>query len=104
MISTLYEPFRHWSENGSVYILSDTHFDDDDCKIMDPNWIDPNEQVRILNSVIMKNDTFVCLGDVGKPEYVKQLKVKKRFCFLAIMIEEASIQGYLMRYMRGRFL
>ena len=23
MISTLYEPFRHWSENGSVYILSD---------------------------------------------------------------------------------
>ena len=30
MISTLYEPFRHWSENGSVYILSDTHFDDDE--------------------------------------------------------------------------
>ena len=58
MISTLYEPFRHWSENGSVYILSDTHFDDDDCKIMDPNWIDPNEQVRILNSAIMKNDTI----------------------------------------------
>ena len=82
MISTLYEPFRHWSENGSVYILSDTHFDDDDCKIMDPNWIDPNEQVRILNSVIMKNDTFVCLGDVGKPEYVKQLRVRKKILLL----------------------
>ena len=23
MIATLYEPFRHWSEGGSVYILSD---------------------------------------------------------------------------------
>ena len=23
MIVTLYEPFRHWSEGGSVYILSD---------------------------------------------------------------------------------
>ena len=82
MISTLYEPFRHWSENGSVYILSDTHFDDDDCKLMDPNWIDSAEQVRILNSVIMKNDTFVCLGDVGKPEYVKQLKVRKKILLL----------------------
>lgn len=29
MIPTLYEPFRHWSENGSVYILSDLHFDDE---------------------------------------------------------------------------
>ena len=26
MIPTLYEPFRHWSEKGSVYILSDLHF------------------------------------------------------------------------------
>lgn len=23
MIPTLYEPFRHWSEGGSVFILSD---------------------------------------------------------------------------------
>lgn len=28
MILTLYEPFRHWSDGGSVYILSDLHFDD----------------------------------------------------------------------------
>ena len=30
MILTLYEPFRHWSETGSVYILSDPHFGDSD--------------------------------------------------------------------------
>lgn len=59
MISTLYEPFRHWSEGGSVFILSDTHFDDADCKLMDPNWITPEEQVRIINSVVGKGDTFV---------------------------------------------
>ena len=29
MILTLYEPFRHWSDDGSVYILSDLHFDDE---------------------------------------------------------------------------
>ena len=82
MISTLYEPFRHWSENGSVYILSDTHFNDSDCKIMDPDWIEPDEQVSILNSIIMKNDTFVCLGDVGSPEYIKKLMVKKKILLL----------------------
>ena len=45
MITTLYEPFRHWSEGGSVYILSDLHFSDSDCKLMDPNWITPEEQL-----------------------------------------------------------
>lgn len=38
---TLYEPFRHWSENGSVYILSDPHLGDSDCKLMNPGWIEP---------------------------------------------------------------
>ncbi|MBP3507937.1 MAG: hypothetical protein J6K43_16260 [Lachnospiraceae bacterium] len=35
MIPTLYEPFRHWSDGGSVYILSDLHFDDEDCKFLE---------------------------------------------------------------------
>lgn len=48
MILTLYEPFRHWSETGSVYILSDPHFGDSDCKLMDPGWIEPEEQVARL--------------------------------------------------------
>ena len=43
MIPTLYEPFRHWSDGGSVYILSDLHFDDEDCKFMSPDWITPEE-------------------------------------------------------------
>ena len=78
MIKTLYEPFRHWSETGSVYILSDPHFDDADCKLMDPNWISPEEQVEIINRIVYKNDTFVCLGDVGDPEYAKMIKARKK--------------------------
>ena len=38
MIPTLYEPLSHWSDGGSVYILSDLHFDDEDCKFMSPDW------------------------------------------------------------------
>ena len=48
MILTLYEPFRHWSETGSVYILSDPHLGDSNCKLMDPGWIEPEEQVTRL--------------------------------------------------------
>lgn len=82
MIPTLYEPFRHWSEGGSVYILSDLHFDDLDCKLMDPGWITPQEQLAIINKNVMKGDTFVCLGDVGAPEYVKEIKARKKILIL----------------------
>ena len=61
MISTLYETFQHWSVGGSVYILSDLHFDDEDCKLMSSDWITPQEQLEIINKMVMPSDTFVCL-------------------------------------------
>ena len=82
MINTLYEPFRHWSEGGSVYILSDLHFDDADCKLMDPYWIEPQEQVEMINKLVKKSDTFICLGDVGNPEYLKDIKAGKKILLL----------------------
>ena len=78
MIPTLYEPFRHWSDGGSVYILSDLHFDDEDCKFMSPDWVTPEEQLSIINGIVMKNDTFICLGDVGKPEYTGPLFIAEK--------------------------
>ena len=78
MIPTLYEPFRHWSDGGSVYILSDLHFDDEDCKFMSPGWVTPEEQLSIINGIVMKNDTFICLGDVGKPEYTGPLFIAEK--------------------------
>lgn len=74
MIPTLYKIFQHWSATGSVYIFSDPHFRDSDCKLMDPNWIEPDEQVDIINKMVYKSDTFVCLGDVGNPDYAKQIR------------------------------
>ena len=82
MIATLYEPFRHWSESGSVYILSDLHFDDEDCKLMSPDWITPLEQIEIINKTVMPSDTFVCLGDVGKAEYIKRIRARKKILIL----------------------
>ena len=76
MIHTLYDSFKHWSEKGSVYICSDTHFDDSDCKLMDPLWITPQEHIKNL-SCAHKNDTLIHLGDVGNPTYLKSLKCYK---------------------------
>ena len=76
MIKTLYKCFQHWSEKGSVYLISDTHFDDIDCKLMDKNWITPEEHIKKL-STITKNDTLIHLGDVGNPEYLNKLKCRK---------------------------
>ena len=82
MIPTLYEPFRHWSDGGSVWILSDTHFDDADCKFMDANWITPEEQIKRINDVCKKSDTLVHLGDVGDPKYVPMIKARKKILIL----------------------
>jgi len=82
MIPSLYEPFKKWAETGSIYILSDLHLDDADCKLMDENWISPNEQIDIINSIIMKNDTFICLGDVGQANYIKRIKASRKILLL----------------------
>ena len=94
MILTLYEPFRHWSETGSVYILSDPHFGDSDCRLMNPGWIEPEEQVARINALVMKNDTFVCLGDVGDPSYVKQIKARKKILLLGNHDKKKDYKAY----------
>lgn len=57
MIKTLYPIFQKWSEKGSVWIISDTHFEDDDCLFMDPNWLTPEEHIKKLSLYIGKNVT-----------------------------------------------
>lgn len=78
MISMLYEKFKEWSDSGSIYIISDTHFEDSDCKLMDPNWITPEQHIHNINSVVSKNDTLICLGDCGNPEWFDKIKAKRK--------------------------
>lgn len=93
MIPTLYEPFRHWSHGGSVYILSDLHFGDNACILMDPNWISPEEQVEIINKKVFKNDTFICLGDVGVPKYVQMIRARKKILILGNHDTKGAYRG-----------
>lgn len=77
MIPTLYDKFKPWSANGSIYIISDTHFEDADCKLMDSNWVSPQEHIDNIKKYVHKNDTLIHLGDVGNPEWLNQIKAYK---------------------------
>lgn len=76
MIKALYEKFQPWSDGGSVWLISDPHFNDSDCKHMDPNWPEPKEYVKGINECIYKNDTLICLGDCGDPKYFDWIKCR----------------------------
>ena len=85
MITSLYNCFKHWSKTGSVYIYSDMHFSDaEHFKLLKannnvPEGINTVEdldeyQIKCINEVVHKNDTLICLGDVGNVKLVKRLK------------------------------
>ena len=86
MISILYDIFKKWSAKGSVYIISDPHFSDQESfelraknnKI--PDYIKTVEElydfiISNVNKVAHKNDCLIVLGDVGNIECIAKLKV-----------------------------
>lgn len=78
MIKSLYPKLQYLSETGSIYIISDTHFDDFDCKYMDPDWITPEEHIEKIKKIVNKgNNTLIHLGDVGNPKYLEQIRAYK---------------------------
>lgn len=78
MIQGLYEPFREWSNGGTIWLLSDPHFNDDDTKLMNKNWISPDEHVERINNTIHGNDTLICLGDCGSLSYIQKIKCRRK--------------------------
>lgn len=73
----LYPCFKHWLEYDSIWIISDTHFDDFSCKYIDPNWITPEEHIQILKKELNKQTLLIHLGDVGDASYLDELKCYK---------------------------
>lgn len=76
MIKTLYPEFRRWSEKGSVWLVSDTHFDDSDREYMGYE-VSTEEHFQYIIETCHKNDTLIHLGDVGNKEYFKRIKSHK---------------------------
>ena len=99
MILTLYEPFRHWSETGSVYILSNPHLGDSDCKLMDPGWIEPEEQVARINAVVGRS--LPSIDNVDALSELFRVPIDKIICGnRGYQPEQRSIYYRLKTYMK----
>lgn len=72
MIEQLYKCFQHWSEEGTVWVYSDPHFNDEEASGY--GRISDEEQLQKINSKVGKNDTILLLGDVGDVEFVRKIK------------------------------
>lgn len=74
MYKGLYDNFKHWFHGGQVYFYSDSHFSDEEMKLIRHNYISDEEQIKRINSKIGKLDTLVILGDVGNKEWLKRIR------------------------------
>lgn len=73
MIKQFYKDFQWIGAEGTVWIISDTHFHESDI-IAGMNRISDESFVKLINSKIGKNDYLIHLGDVGDLSYMEQIK------------------------------
>lgn len=78
MIKSLYPIFQKWSDGCSVWIISDTHFDDPDCEYINPNWPHPMKLVNMISKKVGRLDTLIHLGDVGNPQYMRHIHCARK--------------------------
>lgn len=81
-IAGLYKAFDHWHNEGTLWIISDTHFGDADIRHGFPDRPADDELVKRINSYVGRKDTLIMLGDVGDVSYVKQLRAKYKILIM----------------------
>lgn len=74
MIQGLYDIFAHWHKQGTVWIYSDTHFNDKELSEGVAARPSAEEHLKLINSKVGKKDTLILLGDVGDIEIARRLK------------------------------
>ena len=79
MIEGLYKCFDHWHKEGTVWLYSDTHFNEDEDlrRVPFPNRPSAEEQIKMINSKVGRKDHLILLGDVGDIECARRLRGHK---------------------------
>lgn len=71
----VYEIFlNEWKDLQTCWIISDTHFGEDDLKSGFFNRPSDDDLIKLINSKVGKKDLLIILGDCGDIEYIKKLK------------------------------
>ena len=73
-IAGLYPFTNRWHAEGTLWCISDTHFNDEDLALGIQCRPNADELVKAINTKVGRRDTLLHLGDVGDIEYVKQLR------------------------------
>ena len=74
MIEGLYKCFSHWGQRGGVWVISDTHFGEDDLKAAFSMRPSDEQLLKQINSKVGKAGVLIHLGDVGDLDYARRLK------------------------------
>lgn len=73
----LYDIFQQeWEQYHNIWIISDTHFDDQELYVGTKHVIRANSEdyVKLINSKVGKNDALLHLGDVGAIEPISKIR------------------------------
>lgn len=66
-----------WDGYQTVWIISDTHFADEDLRAGMSDRPSDEELVRRINAKVGRKDVLIILGDIGDIEFAKQLRGHK---------------------------
>lgn len=71
----VYDTFlRRWENYQTVWVISDTHFGDEELAAGIPGRPSDADLVKMINSKVGRKDVLIHLGDVGDIEFAKQLR------------------------------
>ena len=71
----IYDSFaKRWEDFQTAWIISDTHFGDEELAAGIPDRLHQEHLVKLINSCVGKKDILIHLGDVGDLKYAQQLK------------------------------
>jgi calcineurin-like phosphoesterase family protein len=73
-IAGMYDIFNEKWCKQTIWIISDTHFGDEDLRAGIPDRISDDDLVKLINSKVGRKDTLIHLGDVGDIEYMKKIR------------------------------
>ena len=73
-IAGMYDVFNERWCKQAIWLISDTHFGDEDLRAGIPNRISDDDLVKLINSKVGKKDTLIHLGDVGDIEFMKKIR------------------------------
>lgn len=70
----VYDIFNERWNGQTVWIYSDTHFDDEELAAGTPGRLTSDEQVAAINAKVGRKDVFIHLGDIGNIEHVRKIR------------------------------